>query len=64
MKTDLDFDTISGAIREIPVPEADLVVGIARGGIVPACLLAYRLGCQMIVLPINFREPSNAIRPG
>ncbi len=62
MKTDIDFDRISRAIRDIALPEVDVVVGIGRGGIVPACLLAYRLERQMIVFPINYRDDENQPR--
>ena len=59
MKTDLDFNRISSAIRDLPLPRVDLVIGIARGGIVPASLVAYRLGCELLVLPINYRDDEN-----
>jgi hypoxanthine phosphoribosyltransferase len=62
MKVDLDFNRISSAIRELPLPQVDLVVGIARGGIVPASLVAYRLGCGLRVLPINYRDDENRPR--
>ncbi len=59
MKTDLEFNRISSAIRDLPLPRVDLVVGIARGGIVPASLVAYRLGCELRVLPVNYRDDDN-----
>lgn len=62
MKVDLTFERIATAIRRIPVPEVDVVVGIARGGIVPASLLAYRLGCEMATMSVNFRDEDNRPR--
>ena len=59
MKVDMGFERISEAIRELDVPKVDLVVGIGRGGVVPASLLAYRLGCGLIVMPINYRDDEN-----
>ena len=53
---------ISQAIREAELPEVDLVVGIATGGTVPASLLAYRLGVEMQMLPLNYRDEDNTPR--
>lgn len=50
---------ITEAIRKASLPEIDLIVGIATGGTVPASLIAYRLKKDLIILPVNFRDPQN-----
>lgn len=61
-KTDLDFTEISRRLKEADLPEADVVVGIATGGIVPASLAAFHLGVPLELMSINLRDPSNAPR--
>ncbi len=56
----LDFETISQALWQIPLPSIDCVVGIASGGIVPASLLAHQLRLPLYLLGINFRAPDNS----
>lgn len=56
----LDFETISQALWRISPPEADCVVGIASGGIVPASLVAHQLRLPLYLLTINFRAPDNS----
>jgi len=38
--------------------EFDLIVAVARGGIIPAVLLQARLGCDLEWIWINFRDDS------
>jgi hypoxanthine phosphoribosyltransferase len=59
VKVDLTFPEITRTIQDLTLPSFDLVAGIGRGGIVPASLLAYKLGCDLIVLPINYRDDAN-----
>jgi len=59
-KVELDFLTIARRINQVALPEVDHVVGIATGGIVPASLLAYRLGCSMSLIRINYRAEDNS----
>jgi uncharacterized protein len=59
---DLLFSEISGKIKEIELPEFDIVAGIAEGGLVPASLIAYKLGIELIIVKINFRDPENTPR--
>lgn len=61
-KQDIGFDCVARAIRDATLPEVDLVVGVARGGIVPASLIAYRLGLGLEVIAINFRHDDNRPR--
>lgn len=55
----LTFEEISQRLRQVRLPEVDLVVGIATGGTVPASLLAYQLGCTLAVVHINYRAEDN-----
>ena len=59
-KVDLDFLTIIRRIDQIQLPAVEHVVGIATGGIVPASLLAYRLGCSLSLIRINYRAEDNS----
>lgn len=58
-KVALAFEEISDRIRDVVLPEVDLVVGIATGGIIPAALVAHQLGVPLLRLDINFRAPDN-----
>lgn len=58
-KVKLEFHTISARLREMALPEVDVVVGIARGGIVPAALVAHQLGVPLVLLRINYRDDAN-----
>ena len=59
MKVDLSFQTVTQAIQRLELPDFDLVVGVGRGGVVPASLLAYKLGCNLTVMAINYRDDDN-----
>ena len=61
-KTTLSFSTVSTRIREIEYPEVDLVIGIAKGGIVPASLVAFHLGLAMEIIQLNYRDEENIPR--
>ena len=51
-------------MNQIALPGTDHVGGIATGGIIPASLLAYRLGCSLSLIRINYRaENNNPQRP-
>lgn len=58
-KTNISFQTISHAIRTFPLPAADLVIGIGRGGIVPASLVAHQLQCDLKIVNVNHRDDDN-----
>ncbi len=58
-KLPLDFEIISRALKQIRFPQADYVIGIAEGGIVPAALLAHQLDLPMRLLRINYRASDN-----
>jgi hypoxanthine phosphoribosyltransferase len=59
-KVELDFLTICRRIDQVSLPNVEHVVGIANGGIVPASLLAYRLGCSLSLIQINYRAEDNS----
>jgi uncharacterized protein len=56
---DIPFVEISEAIAKFDFPKTDVVVGIAEGGLVPASLIAYKLGCELKIIKINFRDEIN-----
>ncbi len=56
---DIAFTEISKKLKEFNFPEFDLVVGIARGGLFPAMLVAHQFGCHLEILTFNYRDDSN-----
>jgi len=56
---DLSFKEISKRIGDLNLPYFDLVIGIADGGTVPASLVAYRLGIELKLIKINYRDVQN-----
>lgn len=61
-KVALEFPDIARRLQTLTLPEVDLVVGIATGGMVPASLVAYELACSLKVLAINYRDEANRPR--
>ncbi len=55
----VSFEKVSAAIKAYPFPKADIVVGIANGGIVPATLIAHHLGLPLRLTRVNYRDESN-----
>lgn len=61
--TPLDFTEIASRLAAWTFPPGiDGVVGIASGGVVPAALVAQRLGVGMKVIAMNYRDDANAPR--
>lgn len=61
--TTLDFRDIAGRLAAWTFPAGiDGVVGIASGGVVPAALVAQRLGVGLKVIALNYRDEANAPR--
>ncbi|MEM6842173.1 MAG: phosphoribosyltransferase [Bacteroidota bacterium] len=58
-KVALPFLEISQTIRKFPFPPTDWVIGIGRGGIVPASLIAHQLGCHLTIIQVNYRDDHN-----
>src|SRR5512133_1442366 len=64
-KVNLDFTTISRALKAFPLPEVDHVVGIATGGIVPASLIAHQINRPLSLIEVNYRARDNSpLYPG
>ena len=57
--TAISFPELVRRLAALELPPIDLVVGIGRGGVVPAALAAQRLGCDLRVLPIRFRDDAH-----
>jgi len=58
----LTMTEIVSRLHKIDLPQVDLIVGIASGGIVPASLLAYKLQKPMQLIHINYRDIQNKPR--
>ncbi len=58
-KIALDFLEVRRRLEGLELPPIDTVVGIARGGTVPASLLAYKLGVSLPLLRLHFRAADN-----
>lgn len=56
----LSFKTIQERLNKLLLPKFDLIIGIADGGIVPASLAAYKTGCEIEIIKINYRDINNA----
>lgn len=61
--TPLAFTDIVARLAAWKFPTAiDGVVGIASGGVVPAALVAQRLGLELKVIALNYRDEANEPR--
>ncbi|WP_035805642.1 phosphoribosyltransferase [Lunatimonas lonarensis] len=58
-KPTVSLQSICEAIRAFPFPQADLVLGIATGGIYPAMLIAHELGLPFRSVQVNYRDETN-----
>jgi hypoxanthine phosphoribosyltransferase len=58
----VSFTEISNRLRSLSLPETDLVIGIGTGGIVPASLVAFHLGCELQIITFNYRDENNTPR--
>ncbi len=59
----LSFPDIVGRLARWSFPERlDGVVGIALGGVVPAALVAQRLGLDLKIVALNYRDEANEPR--
>lgn len=56
---ELGFRFIIYAIKKLKIAPFDLVIGIGKGGIVPACLIANKIGCDLKIIQINYRDQDN-----
>jgi uncharacterized protein len=61
--TSLSFSDISRRLAAWTFPDViDAVVGIATGGVVPAALVAQRLGVELKIIALNYRDDANEPR--
>lgn len=61
-KVNLEFYEISRRLHALKLPEVDVVVGIARGGLLPASLVAHQLELPLHLIRVNFRDDDNKPR--
>ena len=61
-KIALSLPEITQRLKALTLPEVDLVVGVATGGMVPASLVAYELERPLLMLTINYRDEDNQPR--
>jgi signal transduction histidine kinase/adenine/guanine phosphoribosyltransferase-like PRPP-binding protein len=57
--TRIEFKTVLQKLATLSLPSFDLVIGVARGGTVPASLVAAKLGCDMQLMQFNYRDDQN-----
>lgn len=55
----LSFKQISERLKEIDLPETDIVIGIGSGGIPPATFVAFHLNAELLVMTMNYRDEQN-----
>ena len=59
---DLSFSEISRRLKELKLPEFDVVVGIARGGMAPALMIAHQYDREVVFITLNYRDDDNKPR--
>ena len=57
--TELSFKEIREKLNSLKLPQFDVVVGVANGGIVPGCMVAMKLSCDFKVIRIKYRDEKN-----
>jgi uncharacterized protein len=55
----ITFAEVSKKIYEYAWPAFDVVVGIGRGGIVPASLIAHQHQVELHITQVNYRDDAN-----
>ena len=55
----LSFEQIIDRLRKLELPSVDCVVGVGRGGVLPAALSAFALNCPLRIVAVNYRDDSN-----
>lgn len=58
----LSFREITDRLKQIQLPETDVVIGIGSGGIPPATMVAYHLNAELQVMVLNYRDEQNTPR--
>lgn len=55
----LSFKLISERLKQLNIPEFDLVIGIGSGGVPPATFVAFYLNAELEVMTLNYRDEKN-----
>lgn len=55
----LSFKQISQRLKQLQLPEVDLVIGIGSGGVPPATFVAFYLNADLEVMTLNYRDEDN-----
>jgi len=55
----LSFKQISERLKQLDLPEVDLVIGTGSGGIPPATFVAFYLETDLQVMTLNYRDEKN-----
>jgi len=55
----ISFKEIIKRLKNIDLPEFDLVIGIGSGGIPPAAFVAFHLNTELQVMFMNYRDEEN-----
>ena len=58
----LSFKQISERLKQLVLPEIDIVIGIGSGGIPPATFVAFYLNAELQVMSMNYRDEQNTPR--
>lgn len=59
---EISYEEVSTALNRLPLKDIDHVVAIARGGLIPASIVAYNLNVSLSTIHINYRDDSNSPR--
>lgn len=55
----LSFKQITERLKQLSLPDFDLVIGIGSGGIPPAAFVAFHLNAELQVMVMNYRDEKN-----
>jgi hypoxanthine phosphoribosyltransferase len=55
----LSFKEISERLKQMDLPDIDLVIGIGSGGVPPATFVAFYLNAELEVMTLNYRDENN-----
>lgn len=55
----LSFKEISERLKQMDLPDIDLVIGIGSGGVPPATFVAFYLNADLEVMTLNYRDENN-----
>lgn len=58
----LSFKQISERLKQLDLPETDLVIGIGSGGIPAATMVAFHLNAELQIMQMNYRDEQNTPR--